>query len=238
MNYSKHYKLLIENAKTRQINGYAERHHIVPKCLGGTDDKDNLVALTPEEHYVAHQLLVKMYPNNEKLVYAAIRMISGSRTTRRNNKLYGWVKRKYQGICKQRVGEQNPSYGRRWYHDPVTFDNGKFSSDDVPDGWQLGRVPKNNTTCEVCGEDTGGKLARFCESHRKEHIKNSGHSKKGAKTYRNRKNKEDYDRFVYAITTSTSWKEAITKAGYKTDGYSRDRLKRFAKENNINLKAD
>ena len=27
--------------------------------MGGTDDEENLVELTPEEHYVAHQLLVK-----------------------------------------------------------------------------------------------------------------------------------------------------------------------------------
>ena len=24
---------------------YHERHHIIPKCIGGTDDKDNLIDL-------------------------------------------------------------------------------------------------------------------------------------------------------------------------------------------------
>mgnify|MGYP006279505969 CR=1 FL=1 len=238
MNYSKHYKLLIERAKTRQLNGYFEKHHIVPRCLGGTNDPDNLVSLTPEEHYVAHQLLVKMYPDNEKLVYAAIMMIPSNTTTCRNNKCYGWVKKKYQGICKQRIGIKNPSYGRRWYHDPFTLANGKFKEDEIPEGWELGRVPNRNTVCEVCGEDTKGKMSRFCERHRKEHKRNSGCYEKSGKTYRKRKNKEDYDRFFYAITTSTTWKEAIRKAGYKTDGYSRDRLYRFAEENSLSLKAD
>lgn len=39
---------------------YFETHHIVPKSLGGTDDKNNLVNLTAREHYIAHLLLVKI----------------------------------------------------------------------------------------------------------------------------------------------------------------------------------
>ena len=115
MDYKKHYDLLIKRAKTRQLSCYIERHHIVPKCMGGTDDKSNLVELTPEEHYVAHQLLVKMYPDVDGLVYAASKMTVSSKTVLRNNKLYGWLRRRYQSVCKKRVGEKNSSYGNRWY---------------------------------------------------------------------------------------------------------------------------
>ena len=115
MDYNTHYNLLIERAKTRQLSGYVERHHIVPKCMGGTDDKSNLVELTPEEHYVAHQLLVKMYPEVDSLVYAANKMTVSSKTTSRNNKRYGWLKRRYQSVCKKRIGKKNSSYGTRWY---------------------------------------------------------------------------------------------------------------------------
>jgi hypothetical protein len=90
MNYQKHYDLLIFRALNRNTNLYTEKHHIIPKCLGGTNDKFNLVRLTPEEHYVAHQLLVKIYPNNNKIIFAAHRMSSGNS---RNNKLYGWIRR-------------------------------------------------------------------------------------------------------------------------------------------------
>lgn len=95
MNYSKHYYTLINRAKARILEGYVEKHHILPKCLGGTDDINNLVLLTPEEHFVAHQLLVKMYPDNAKLIYAARMMCVGSKNHKRNNKLYAWLKRKY-----------------------------------------------------------------------------------------------------------------------------------------------
>jgi hypothetical protein len=61
MNYSTHYTLLIERAKLRTLTGYKEAHHIIPKCLGGSNDPANLVDLTAREHYIAHLLLAKIY---------------------------------------------------------------------------------------------------------------------------------------------------------------------------------
>lgn len=55
---------------------YKERHHIVPKCMGGTDDKSNLIDLYAREHYEAHRLLAQEYPQNYKLTYAWWRMSS------------------------------------------------------------------------------------------------------------------------------------------------------------------
>lgn len=98
MNYQKHYDALINRAKNRLLEDYCETHHIIPRCMGGTDDPTNLVDLTAEEHYVAHQLLIKIYPNNSKLVFAATAMVMSSDTTIRNNKLYGWIKRKNYSI--------------------------------------------------------------------------------------------------------------------------------------------
>ena len=92
MNYIAHYERLIERApKEKPLDLYTEGHHIIPRCMGGADIIENIVFLTPEEHYVAHQLLVKIHPNNPNLVYAVVKM-SGSRFS--NNKLYGWVKKK------------------------------------------------------------------------------------------------------------------------------------------------
>lgn len=49
---------------------YHERHHILPKCMGGTDDEDNLIDLLPQEHYEAHRLLALENSDNDKLQYA------------------------------------------------------------------------------------------------------------------------------------------------------------------------
>lgn len=86
--------MLINRARTRVIEGYVEKHHVLPRCMGGSDDPSNLVALTAEEHYVAHLLLVKIHPTNAKLIYAANMMLN------RNNKSYGWVKRKFSEAIK------------------------------------------------------------------------------------------------------------------------------------------
>jgi hypothetical protein len=94
MNYQRIYDSMIERAMHRDKPEFVERHHIVPRCLGGSDDVSNLVDLTPEEHYVAHQLLVKIYPKHMGLAYAAIQM-SIARPHRRNNKLYGWLRKEY-----------------------------------------------------------------------------------------------------------------------------------------------
>lgn len=62
MDYASIYDDLMARAYGRSRQGYMERHHIVPRCLGGSDRKDNLVYLTAREHFLAHKLLVRMYP--------------------------------------------------------------------------------------------------------------------------------------------------------------------------------
>ena len=166
MNYEKHYSVLIERAKNRIIDEYTENHHILPKCVGGTDDKSNIVALTPEEHFLAHQLLVKIYPKESKLVYAALMMCSSSKFHgRRNNKFYGWIKRRYQSICKQRVGDKNGSYGTRWVTDGNTPIKIK-KNDPLPVGYVEGRIIKVYTKCCVCGSETASTKAQYCRKHR------------------------------------------------------------------------
>lgn len=55
-------------------NEYFEGHHILPRCLGGegrTKDKHpNIIRLYPEEHYLAHKLLLEKYPGVKQLEFA------------------------------------------------------------------------------------------------------------------------------------------------------------------------
>ena len=236
MDYKKHYNRLISRAKSRVLLEYVEKHHIIPRCVGGDSTEENLVNLTPEEHYVAHQLLVKMYPDVDALVYAARKMTVASKRVKRRNKLYGWLKRKYHLICKKRIGQNNPSYGKPWYHNPTNGVAKKFKEGTQPTGWVKGRTPKTETLCEVCQKPTGRIMARFCTTHRKENIYT--YSYKWGDTHKKRKTEEDFEKFTDAITTSKTWIEAIKKAGFKTDGYSRTRLQKFAKDNNLSLIAD
>jgi hypothetical protein len=62
MNYKRHYELLINKAKKRgKPDCYFEKHHVLPKSLGGTDEKENIVNLTGREHYIAHWMLFRIY---------------------------------------------------------------------------------------------------------------------------------------------------------------------------------
>ena len=49
---------------------YYEQHHVIPRCIGGSEDAENLVLLTAREHFLAHKLLCEIYPDNDKLIYA------------------------------------------------------------------------------------------------------------------------------------------------------------------------
>ncbi len=70
MNYEKIYYQIIRRAKSRILEGYKEQHHVIPRCMGGTDDTENLVDLTAKEHFICHKLLVEIYPNNTSIKYA------------------------------------------------------------------------------------------------------------------------------------------------------------------------
>lgn len=106
MNYGAIYDRLIGRARGRVLIGYYERHHVVPRCLGGPDDPDNLVGLTAEEHYLAHQLLVKIYPDHLGLLSAA-HVMTTTRLPGRiaTNKLYGWLRRRMAVL---QTGQKRP----------------------------------------------------------------------------------------------------------------------------------
>lgn len=65
--YTKWYNNIIAKAKERHnYQGYTEKHHIIPKSLGGSDEPSNIVRLTPKEHYVCHRLLTGMFTGNAR----------------------------------------------------------------------------------------------------------------------------------------------------------------------------
>ena len=97
---------------------YYERHHIIPKCVGGTDNKDNLIDLYAAEHFKAHRLLALENSDNEKLVYAWWCMAWVESDTQERYQLtpeeYEEIKTIYsETLSKAFKGENNPFYGQR-----------------------------------------------------------------------------------------------------------------------------
>jgi hypothetical protein len=106
MDYQKHYNLLISTRKElkREKNKgiYYENHHIIPRSMGGSYYKDNLILLTPREHFVAHWLLYKIY-NNQQMSYAFWLMCCFNekfKFTKSNSKTYEKLKQEiHQSLC-------------------------------------------------------------------------------------------------------------------------------------------
>ena len=75
--YKQTYDRIIERARNRDLSGVFERHHVIPRCMGGSDDGSNLVKLTCREHYICHLLLTKFDVDSQtrwRLIWALHRM--------------------------------------------------------------------------------------------------------------------------------------------------------------------
>lgn len=94
MDYAKAYMALVRKASGREVTGYTESHHIIPRCLGGSDAESNLVRLTAREHYVAHQLLVKMHPDSRGLAFAAYMMSKKTLLGKYASRQYEWIRKR------------------------------------------------------------------------------------------------------------------------------------------------
>lgn len=87
--YERWYLNLVAKARAeRPIEPHlpnTEKHHILPRCLGGSDDENNLVRFTIRQHYLAHMFLIRMYEGRERyqLEWALFRL-SGKPSNRIN----------------------------------------------------------------------------------------------------------------------------------------------------------
>ena len=66
--YTRWYYDIVDRAKTRVLDAdtYIETHHIIPRSLGGDNNKSNLAILTGREHFICHWLLTKMVTNTKE----------------------------------------------------------------------------------------------------------------------------------------------------------------------------
>lgn len=93
MNHARHYEPLIAKAQLRgKPDGYAERHHVIPRSLGGGNEASNLVWLTAREHFLAHVLLANIHGGSQW--YAVMMFAAGARRVV-NSRLYESAKRKH-----------------------------------------------------------------------------------------------------------------------------------------------
>jgi len=148
MNHQKHYDLLIQKRLANPATGYTERHHILPRALGGSDDPSNLVVLTGREHWVAHLLLHKIHrkPQTAHACHMmAMRCEERDIPHVRNSRMYESIriecaKHVSKRMKKVQNGKGNSQYGTMWICSIDLQKNKKIKKDDlVPEGWIFGR---------------------------------------------------------------------------------------------------
>ena len=110
MNYERIYSEFIADRRAKEADliasgEYKERHHIVPRSMGGSDDAENLIALTAGDHYFAHLCLAKWHGGNQ---WAGVWAMSALKSRGREVKKYS--RRKMVAVARKKsLGENNPS---------------------------------------------------------------------------------------------------------------------------------
>lgn len=92
MNYQKIYDDICKRGQERILpkEVYTEKHHIIPKCLGGGNEKSNISVLTAKEHFICHLLLArKLYPTNPKIWYGLFMLLGGTTRQKENRHIPG-----------------------------------------------------------------------------------------------------------------------------------------------------
>lgn len=157
--YTRKYDRVVRWFKQHQLSKevHCEKHHILPRSLGGSDNDDNIVSLPVRWHYIVHCWLPAVclergdQESYEKMLFAWNRMQNyrkGHRealgTIKEDSLLYEKTREQYLkiiGTHTSKVGKQNSMFGKHWWKDPN--DRTKClcikEGDPVPDGWIKGR---------------------------------------------------------------------------------------------------
>jgi hypothetical protein len=182
--YTFTYYRIIARAKERTLDGYKERHHIIPKSLGGTNRSNNLVELTAKEHFICHRLLVKMVDGifKKKMNYAVWLLCNVKNINQQNryvpssnvyqkiriehadnvSQKFKGVKKTYSSFAgkthteetKKYLSENHYTKDSNW--NPMTH-NSKRPDIKLRKSIKQKGIPKVKFTCECCGTLIGGK---------------------------------------------------------------------------------
>ena len=205
MDYLRIYNQLIERSKNRNLESYTEVHHIIPRCLNGDDSKENLVTLTPREHFIAHLLLCKIYPEHKGLRMALWMMSNVKDKNQKrytpNSRLYEMIRLEYRETIS---GENHPSFGNS--HSNETREKMSIKAKE-----RIGH--KNNFYNKTHSDETREKIRKSVagSTHSEEIKKKMSESRKGKVSNRKGKvNSEEHNKKA-SESLKKSWEKRKLK---------------------------
>jgi hypothetical protein len=142
MDYAKIYSNLCQRGKLdRNLKEYTEIHHIIPRCLGGSDDVENLTQLTYREHFLAHWILCRIHKNHKGINYGFLCMLRKQPTGQRvlTSRMYDIIKREFSNFKKEHIKIFNPG---------KTENSRKAARKRMLEKNPMKLTPEKNRTCQ------------------------------------------------------------------------------------------
>ena len=219
MNYVNVYYSIIKNRLDNPVEGYVERHHIVPKSEGGTDNDDNIVALTAREHYICHLLLAKIY-DDFKMYSAIIYMQTGgikNRQFKYNNRLYGKMREEFgKKISERMSGENHPNYGKKRPEHSEKLRGKKHTKEFCQkiSKIKMGHTVSESTREKISKSKLGKKLNLSDKQHEQYRIRLTGENNPFYGKSHSEETKEKIRKKAIGRKLSAETKEKMSKSRY------------------------
>lgn len=225
MNYQRIYDQLVEKRQTDLWESLGENHHIIPTCLGGLNDVSNLVKFSYREHFIAHQLLVKIHPENRKLINAA-NMMMYCNGHKFNARRHSWVKERWKAAVPKK---QRPEVGRKisaaMKGKVQTLEHRQKNSaaNSGPNNAMFGKTHSNEARAKISNAHKGRKLSvEICakmSAARKGIPKTTEHNAKNAAAHLGKKRSpETCAKISAGMKGRVAWNKGLTKNEYPNAG--------------------
>ena len=201
MNYLEAYTNLLSKYGTssKSKTEYQERHHIIPKSLGGDNSPENLVYISARVHFICHRLLCRIHPENHKLKFAWWSMC---------NQLSGDVNRTYKVTSRTfQTAKENFAVANSVLHKGKTISAVNIEAQRI-------RLTNNNI-------HKGGKESHLYGTHRTQSVKDAIRNTKLSYPERNGQFKG------YYVTPEGTF--ASVPLAVKNTTYTADRIRSYCK---------
>jgi len=139
--YLERYIKFIEFCKLQHIDAtrYVEKHHILPKSMFKQHAKslENIVKLTPRQHFIAHMLLWKTYENYSM----SLAFFNMQRSNVWHKDQYFKLTSRQYAALKETIAKTSNTRGTKFYNNGVIAK--MFIPGEEPFGFTLGRLNKS-----------------------------------------------------------------------------------------------
>lgn len=232
--YTNTYFKIIKAAQARTIDGYTENHHIIPKCLGGGNEKENLVSLTAREHFICHYMLTKMVSSTKHRfqlgkAFNCMLYVSkpGQPRYKVSSRSFESFRKHYANLfSEQQKGDKNPMYGKvvseetRKKLSIAVKNSGYVPTDEVRrklSDANKGKVLSKETRAKISNANKGRVSTRRGVALTPECKKKISNAKKGSVPWNKGKNHTDETRLKLADRAKNRKRQVCNHCGIECD---------------------